>query len=248
MKDEKYNWKSITVGFIVILLGILAVLVDYFLLKTPQNLWISIGCSLVASGLVIFLTAIFLEKAPYNPLEEWGIEKIYSTRAEKEADSDRQLEDAKYRLDVIAFGLKTFRSRHNKQIEECLNRGVNIRILTMKPDSKWVIQREIEEKETRGQIKHTIEELVKWADELNEKSDKGKIVVCGYDAMTLDFYWRVDENLYVGPYWYGIPSQQTITYKFNSKGKAFTQFTGYFEELWENNELCKPLTKYQSLE
>ena len=65
----------------------------------------------------------------------------------------------------------------------------------------------------------------------------------GYSTMTLDFYWRVDDYLYVGPYWYGVESQQTITYKFLDGGKGFTQYSDYFEELWNNDGLCKTLTK-----
>ena len=61
--------------------------------------------------------------------------------------------------------------------------------------------------------------------------------------MTLDFYWRVDDELYIGPYWYGISSQQTITYKFSEGGKGFNQYTSYFDDLWNDNELTKVLTK-----
>ena len=62
--------------------------------------------------------------------------------------------------------------------------------------------------------------------------------------MTLDFYWRIDNELYIGPYWYGISSQQTITYKFCEGGIGFKQYSNYFEELWNNNELTENLTQY----
>lgn len=240
---EQYNWRSICAGLIITIAGILCILVDIFGVKTPQNLWISIGCSLIASGLVIFLNALLVERIPPNPLQEWKIEKIYTTRAEKNLESDPELEHAKYCVDAIAFGLKSFRSKQNKRVESCLKRGVNFRILTMHPESEWVKQREIEENETEGQIKHTIQDLIEWANNWNNKNYKGKIVVFGYKAMTLDFYWRVDDELYVGPYWYGVPSQQTITYKFCSDGKGFLQYTDYFETLWNNTELCSPLTQ-----
>lgn len=120
---------------------------------------------------------------------------------------------------------------------------VNVRFLVMHPDSPYVEQREIEEKGTKNQIKNSINQLVCWADELNKKSDKGKILIKGYKCMTLDFYWRMDNDLYVGPYWYGIDSQQTITYKFKSGGECFKMYTDYFEQLWDDNELSDLLTK-----
>ena len=61
--------------------------------------------------------------------------------------------------------------------------------------------------------------------------------------MTLDFYWRVDDEIYIGPYWYGIGSQQTITYKFIAGKQGFEVYAEYFERLWENEENTVFLTK-----
>jgi len=61
--------------------------------------------------------------------------------------------------------------------------------------------------------------------------------------MTLDFYWRVDDELYVGPYWYHVGSQQTITYKFTSGKKGFKLYEKYFEDLWNDEENNIKLTK-----
>ena len=60
--NEKYNWKSIVAGLVCLIIGIILILLDIFSFKTPQNLWISIGCSLIASGVVILLTSLFVER------------------------------------------------------------------------------------------------------------------------------------------------------------------------------------------
>lgn len=243
MEKYKYDWKSIIAGLVVLLIGILMILLDMVYLHTAENLWISIGCSLIASAIVILFTAVFVERKRFNPLDEWGITRIFATRAEKNSDSDPQLEKTHYCVDAVAFGLKAFRSKQTKRIEQCLKRGVNIRILTMQPNSPFVKQRALEENETEDQIAHTIEDLVKWANQLNSQNYKGKIVIKGYNCMTLDFYWRLDDTLYIGPYCYGIPSQQTITYKFVAGGKGFSTYTDYFEDLWNDNNLSAPLTE-----
>ena len=115
----------------------------------------------------------------------------------------------------------------------------------MDPDCENVFlkQREKEEGKQEGDIRNSINQLVEWADNLNNKNYRGKIVVKGYSSMTLDFYWRVDGEVYIGPYWYGIPSQQTITYKFTDNGKGFSVYTNYFEKLWNDSKLTKELTK-----
>lgn len=243
--SEKYNSKSIITGLIIFVLGILSVLLDIFMLKTEQNIWISIGCSLLASGIVILATALLVERKPIDHLEEWGLEKIYETRAEKNKDSDPKLDRAKKRVDCVAFGLKSFRTKHTKKVETLLSNGVNVRILTMNPtgDNAFLKQRELEENESEGQIKNSIEQLVKWADDLNSKNYKGNITIKGYKCMTLDFYWRVDDELYIGPYWYGVGSQQTITYKFKGDKKGFEVYSEYFENLWNDEDNTIKLTK-----
>lgn len=240
---ERINSKSVIAGLIVLVLGILLAIADLTWWHLSSSWGLSVGCSLIASSLVILLTTLFVERQAYSALDEWKIEKIFSTRAEKNAESDPQLDHAKYCVDAVAFGLNSFRSSHDKRVDACLRRGVNFRIITMNPNSKHVKERAIEEGQVEDQIKNTIERLVEWANQKNKLGYKGKIVIKGYSSMTLDFYWRVDDELYVGPYWYGIDSQQTITYKFISGGRGFTQYTDYFEQLWENNELCELLTE-----
>lgn len=239
---EKLNLKSIIVGLLVLIMGILLILFDLFGVKTTTNLWISIGCSLIASGLVILLTAICVERVKTNPLKEWGITNIYPSRAIMNTDCEISVDNAKRQVDVIAFGLHSYRDAKTKTTSKLLNRGVNFRIITMDPDSDYVYQRANEEGEVREQISNSIKQLIEWADELNRKSKKGKITVKGYSCMTLSFYWRVDEEIYTGPYWYGKRSQQTISYKFTS-GKTFDAYAEYFDSLWENKSLMKTLTK-----
>ena len=90
---------------------------------------------------------------------------------------------------------------------------------------------------------------MKWADGLNKsKKSKGKIIVKGYKCMTLDFYWRVDDEIYIGPYWLGFDSQQTITYKFVSGKQGFDLYADYFEQLWNNEENTVVLTEYKGVQ
>ena len=239
---ETYNRKSIIAGLVATIVGILFILADLFWCKTAQNLWISIGCSLIASGLVIVLTAVFVERLPFNPLDEWRIKLITSTRAEMNKDCEIEFDKAKYQIDVVAFGLSTFRTAQTeRQILAHLKKDLNFRILTMDPDSAFVSERE--RAEEKANIKNSIKKLVEWADKLNATGARGKIIVKGYNTMTLDFYWRTDNVLYVGPYWYGYDSQLTITYKFTKGGKGFRLYTEYFDRLWNNESLSKPLTK-----
>lgn len=244
---NKRNLKSIIVGLIVLVCGLIMALLDAFIWHSAASIILNIGCSLVASSGVILLTTFVVDAKKENPLDQWGIIKIYSTRAEKNADSDPELDKAKYQVDAVAFGLSNFRSKYSKKVESCLKNGVNFRILTMNPNSDFIHQREKEENSAEGQIVKSVNDLVNWADNFNQKGYKGKIIVKGYSCMTLDFYWRVDDEIFIGPYWYGQPSNQTITYAFSEGGKGFTQYSNYFEDLWDNKDIVQPLTKIAEL-
>lgn len=224
-------------ALLVILSGFGLIYGDTYHWHTEANVWVGVGCSLLASAFVILLNNFLVNPKKESPLDKWGIDKIYKTRAEKNLESDPELDNASFRVDAIAFGLKTFRTQQHSRVEKCLENGVNFRIISMHPETPFVRQREIEEEEQEGQIKKTIVDLISWANTLNRKNYRGKIEVKGYSCMTLDFYWRVDNNLYIGPYWYHLGSQQTITYKYKHSGIAFNLYTEYFERLWNSPEL-----------
>ena len=242
---EKFNTKSIIAGLVCIIIGGLGIGAE-FVWNTDKGLWFNLGCSLLSSGLVILLTALFVERLKFNPLDDWKIKSITSTRAEINNDCEIEMEHVKQQVDIVAFGLRSFRTTHtDNQILAKLRKGINFRILTMNPSSEFVAARETEE--DNKNIKSSIESLVLWADSLNAKSKKGKIIIKGYSSMTLDFYWRVDNVVYIGPYWNGYESQQTITYKYLKGGKGFKTYSDYFEKLWSNEKLTIFLTKCTEL-
>lgn len=237
----EYNWKKIVVILIVVLMGFFFAVGDSYWFQSSNGVWLSIGCSLIASAVVALLNVLLVDVKVDTELDKWGIDKIYNTRAEKNKDSDPKLNQLKYQLDGIAFGLKTFRASHSEEIENALKRGVNIRLITMAPESPFVPQREREENEAPGQIKNTILQLIDWAKILNSKGYSGKILIKGYNCMTLNFYWRMDGEIFFGPYWIGRSSQQTITYHLKENGKCFNVYAKYFEELWNNTAIMTNL-------
>lgn len=238
---KKYNTKAIIVALLVLLAGFALTVFDIFWFKTESNVWISIGCSLVASALVILLNTFLVDATIHNPLDDWCLRRIATTRAEINNECAEKLSHAKYQVDIVAFGLQSFRNKQSDAIEGYLKKGVNFRILTMDPNSPFVSQREKEEDDTN--IKNSIDKLVEWADRLNAKQYKGRVIIKGYSCMTLDFYWRVDHTIYVGPYWVGYDSQQTVTYAFDKGGDGFKLYSKYFDKLWNTSNISTYLTK-----
>lgn len=235
------------VGFIMVLFGLLFEIekngtflgLDY---KTLQNVLISVGCSIIASTIISFLTMLYLndDKEARRIIDDWGLKNI-EIRSILNYEINERLELMEEGMDIIAFGMKNFLAAKKTLLERKIQRGSTLRILTIDPNSQYVLQREKEENEPEGQIKNSIINLITWAQEVKKSNPKakGSIMVKKYDSLPQDMYQRIDKYVYVGPLHYGKPSQQTITYEYKPGSKGAEYYANYFISLWENETFCK---------
>jgi hypothetical protein len=150
------------------------------------------------------------------------------------------LRESKEQIDIIAFGLKGFRETQSYIVEDKVRNGLRLRILTIDPQSVFLIQREVDEGEVKGQIKNTILQLTDWVEKIKKISpNPGNIELKYYDTLPLDFYFRVDRNLFLGPYMYARSSQQTFSYEFEYGGAGFEYWSIYFERIWTDAQFSK---------
>lgn len=231
------------VNIIIFFIGVFTVLASFFVKSSDwKNISISVGCSLMASCVVSYLTSKYLIRVSRikRIINYWGLEAIYETRQEMNQSTDTAFKILENNLDIIAWGLKSFRDAKNKVVMEKVKRGLKIRIITPNPDSEYVKQREKDEKEVKGQIKQTIINLVQWLEELKLVApDSSNIQIKYYNKLPEDFYFRVDKRIFIGPYLYGISSQQTISCEFRGASHGFTYYKNYFEKLWNDTDFCK---------
>jgi len=176
--------------------------------------------------------------------ERWGISAIYRLRQNMNMDCDIDLVNTVNQFDIIAFGLRSFRDSQDMIIKQKVREGLKIRILSMNPYGDFIDQRSIEEAEKHvitpdSQLKDSIIGLEQWARNINKTVEPKKhIELRYYNCMTLDFYYRMDNVLYIGPYWYKKSSQQTVSYKF-IKGEMFNLYEEYFENLWNDERIIQ---------
>ena len=241
-KPEDTNYELI--NRYVLFFGLVLVAVA-FAIKDLHIIWftvlISVGCSIIASAIVIYLTSRYnIKKAATKAIiDRWGLVEIYETRGIMNATCDERLEIMTSSLDIIAFGLKSLRdSTKSKLIEEKVKNGVKIRILSMNPEGNFVGYREKEEGDAPDNIKKSIINLAEWVEQLKRIApDKSNVELKYYDFMTEDFYFCIDgKYLFTGPYLHGIGSQQTISYEYK-QGEMLKFYIGYFNDLWESIKL-----------
>jgi len=241
------NLIILLIGIILVLLGLLTNIVDSekifnIDLSLIQSVLISVGTSIIASGIISFLIVKYIhsyQDSLRNIVDEWGMRRI-DIRSDINPDINEKLQSMDTGMDIIAFGMKNFLSVKGDLLIQKLNKGCQVRILTINPESPYIKQREKEEFELEGQIKNSIDFMIEWARSTkNNLSNSDLISVKVYDGLPQDMYQKVDEYVYVGPFLYGKPSQQTIAYSYIPKSKGSKYYISYFNKLWNDENYSK---------
>lgn len=202
--------------------------------KTISVILLSIGTSTLASAIVSFLNYRYLirQNDATQIIDMWGINKIYSTRAEINVETNELLKHTK-KLEMCAMGLKGFRDAQGKTIEERVKEGMFIKILTLDPDSQFLSIIDKTEGLIIGSTKTDIISLIEWVDKLKKlQIVENQILIKTYDHYPYDFYFNMDGIVFTGPY-QNKTSQQTITYKYDKNTKGSKVYIEYFDSLWE---------------
>lgn len=244
-KGSFHNYNAELVNLLAFLIGALIVVLG-LLCETSYGtfgiIMISIGSSIIASSIIVFISSRYQIKKNITQelIEHWGLIGIFKTRAGMNQRADATLTKLRNELDMVAFGLKSFRNVQGGLIERKVKRGLKIRILTMNPNSQIVKQREIDEGEVAGQIKKTILDLENWIIKLKKMSpDPQNIQLKFYDNLPLQSYYRQDSYIYTGPYLYGKPSQQTISFEYRANSHGYDYWDTYFNVVWNDPEFAK---------
>ena len=242
INQELLNYLILLLGIILLILGIFVPVGGKWM-----DVLLGIGCSLIASAVVLGLNNIYIQKREEEKIviDKWGLCAVFSSRSEMNIACDYYLVSAVSQIDMIGFGFRSLRDkdRQDKIIQDKAKKGVAIRIISMDPNSPFLAQREKDENVTESSIKDSIIQLKQWVDELKSISPRpDKIEVRFYDSIPLDFYFRVDGHVFVGPYEYGRLSQHSISYEYrDKKSEGFVYYTTYFESLWKDADFCKTI-------
>lgn len=201
---------------------------------------VNVACSIIASAFVglINLIANGAERKATEITQDWGLEGIYEDRTKMNVDEDKELAKATSQLDYVGFGFSSLRNQKDEIMRKKAVEGVSMRFLVMNPESGFLREREKAENKAEGSIKKSIYDLKAWIEELRALApNPDNVQLRFYDALPLDFYSRVDANVYFGPYWYHKDSQSTISYKYKGGSEGFRIYTKYFENLWMDKSL-----------
>jgi len=230
------KWELRSKSVYILICGII-LLLGFVLVLLPGNgmVFISIGTSLIAGGIISFLILWYqiiqeTEQKKFDNILETGLDSVYPKR-----DLDRYDELIKklsYCVDITGFSLRGFFESFRDIIIEKLDKGsrIKVRILIVDPDSVFSKEREKIEGHPEGTFRNNIEAVKACFSKFPENVEIRKI---SFQLPCMIF--RIDNVAFIGPYLFQKPSKSTVTFEFSKSGWLFEMFEKEFDNLWKNS-------------
>jgi hypothetical protein len=184
-----------------------------------QEILSGLGTALLASAFIGFFNKRYLTDEKPDLRKEWGFKEIYEFRRQKDAKTNERIKNGAKELDcIVQGGLDGLRNNMDVNLHERISGGLKIRLLIPKNPYDQ-------------EMKDANEELEKWYHSLNDKQ-KRNVAIRKYSGIPQDLYFRLDEMVFVGPYFANSKSAEDITYEFDRYLDGGKLYANYFENLW----------------
>lgn len=192
---------------------------------------VSIGTSLIASGIVALATILvdFVRSGEQLRIAELSKAGLLAVHSRRDLDEYDSLVRKAYQIDVAGYTLRSFTEANIGHIRERLGAGNPIRVRMLMVDPSTPVAKAMQKNEGHPPGAYTkshkaVQNLLEGLDE-------------SVEIRTIDFplpamIYRIDDTLYTGPYPKGEPSKLATTYKVSTRGWMFEKTIKEFENLW----------------
>jgi hypothetical protein len=233
-------------------LTVLGFTICYIAITRPSipimSVLVNIGAGLISVSLLFFFYAAFsidptsklkeiIEKSPtlVKSGTTYGVEQFFSKRGDvTNTDWLKLLYGAKKDLSILAVAMQTNAAVHDfpDRMLALKNKGVNVRILLMHPESSDTEQRlRMDDPQGYGSVEQYINRTI---DRLNPKLSGKEIVRLHKLAHTCDVTWA-DDTMFFVPYLAAGPGGTSPCIKVSKKeGGYYERFREHFNALWED--------------
>lgn len=237
------HWIYLLLNAVVFLIGIL-------LTKNANAITSSVGTSVVATGIcgwLLFLWVMVTDASlgKYREYKKMGILSLFSERSVAiKPEYDSRIEKAKKRIDIIGFGLKSFREDYSQRFEALAANVDEIRILLIDPEfperrMSFADQRDREERENPGKIKEDVRIFIESTNILRTRYSNFRVRL--YRSLPSINYFRIDNEAFWGPYLVGMPSRKMPTAIISKSSPLFDVLEEHFENIWSSDELSREI-------
>ncbi len=223
--------------------------------RVRRAIKIAIGSSLIAAGItgwVVFAYVLISQTLSdrVRIVTEFGLTAAFETRSVHiKQEYDRRLQNVDEAIDIMGYGLQSLRQDYRNDFKRWRNRA-NVRILLLDPtfpvtDHSYAAQRDKEERDDSGNIEKNVHRFLEEVQPLLESTDSHTFEVRLYRCLPSLNIFRIDSEMFWGPYLIGQPSRSNPTFLAHKSGLLFPRFLEHFNEIWTNPELSISVQDYQ---
>lgn len=229
------HWAYVLLQFVLILVG-------YILFRPDSLLLAGIGSSVMATGmtgLLLFLY-VWLNTAQAEHLRilvQFGIVSIFAGRSVTiKGEYDERLRSATDHIDILGFGLRALRIDFSREFATWKTRA-RVRILLIDPefpshDSSFANQRDVEEGHRSGSIANEVHDFIR---DVGRHVESDKFQIRLFRCLPSVNVFRIDDDLFWGPYLLRQESRNTPTFLVRRGGLLYQRLAEHFETMWTDD-------------
>lgn len=239
-------------SWVYLLLHLALFLAGFALVRNGGTVSQAIGASLIAAsvaGWVIFVYVRLSERRieVLEALDRFGFVAAFEGRAALiKHEYDRRLAGAKH-IDIMAFGLKSLWEDYHGEFATWKQRA-HVRILLIDPKSPYTEQRDKEEEELPGSIRGSAKRFLRETEGVRNETTGRPFQVRLYTCLPSVNIFRVDDEIFWGPYFIHAPSRNSPTFVVRRGGLLYGRLISHFDTIWSSDTLSRDPTPADGFE
>ena len=213
---------------------------------------LAVGASLIAAGIAgcaLYLHVKWSQKegGRLEVIHRAGIDCVFENRSvAMRSEYDSRLERASESIDILGFGLQHLREDHQDHFSDWARRA-KVRILAIDPgspseSSPYANQRDLEEGTDEGQIAKDVRSLVTSSLDLLGDSS-GRFQIRLYTCLPSVNIFRIDDEVFWGPYFVGGVSRNMPTFLLDRRGFLAEAIMTHFDRIWSQSRLSRSVPR-----
>ncbi len=244
------RWTSPT-SAVYLLANSVVFLFGFIVARLPGTLSAGVGSSLVAAGVTGWVIFVYIRLSEdrariVEVVSRFGLVDVFEGRGVRiKSEYGDRLTKAHGQIDIMGFGLKSLREDYSDHFLAWSARA-HVRILLIDPafpnvECSHARQRDSEEGDTAGAIENDIEQFKLKIKELGIRGNNRRFEVRLYKCLPSVNIFRVDDDLFWGPYLIRLQSRNAPTLLVRRGGLLFDHFIKHFDCIWNDDNLSGPL-------
>jgi len=235
------------VHLIVFIIGVLLTFID----GEYKEFYGAVGASLIAAsiaGMIFYIYVKYAEdiRKKLQMIMKHGLHNVFGLRGLKmSSEYKTRLDNAKNNIDILGYGLNTFREEHLDNFETWKAK-CKVRVLLAKPnfpndDINICNLRDKEEGNPDGSIKSEVLRFIDDVKGIIGDGNRGSFSIRYFKCIPSITIFRIDDEILWGPYFVNKLNRDSPMFIVKKGGVLYEQILKQFEEIWHSTDFSEDI-------